>query len=215
MCAGNATAWAGGGLAGIFAGWEGTIVGYIPGTDLPIIDYEPTFSVVDFNAVGMGMPSPGGAGGSGGASGGQQAVNYFNLVLKSTSDTCAGGDRTVEYQLFDSSGSPVTSPNFYVYEVLSSAIADLAKGGPFYGTSYQPSAEGDQFNQFRDVVGAGIGTGSGTQQFGVSRQQPNSMGVPGGHLIMVQGPGSIVPIARNKIQLVQGVPLINGTACPQ
>jgi len=51
MCAGNATTWAGseGGLAAVFAGFEGTIVGYLPGTDLPIIDIEPMFQVISLN----------------------------------------------------------------------------------------------------------------------------------------------------------------------
>ena len=121
----------------------------------------------------------------------------------------------MQYQLYDSSGNPVTSSNFYVYEVLSSAIGSLAQGGPFYGTTYQPSAEGDQFNQFKDLVGAGIGTGRGTQQFGVSLEQPNASGVQGGHLVMIIGPGRSVPTGNNTIQLTQGMPFINGTPCPQ
>ncbi len=143
----------------------------------------------------------------GGRGGGGTTVNYFKLVLTWTQDTCDWSGRTVQYQLYDTSGNPVTSPEFYVYEVLSSSLQSLAKGGPFPGTTYQAN------NKFTDFVTSYTVSGSGTQQFGVSLQQPNASGVPGGHLIPILGPGRIQPAGQNNINLSPGNPVINGTSC--
>jgi RHS repeat-associated protein len=168
------------------------------------IEFDPNEPVdTYFLDIGLQPTGPHSAGGSG--------INYFKLVLKMTSDKCDPGGRTIQYQLYDSSGNPVTSANFYVYEVQSAL--NLAQGGPFPGTTYQPSTADEQFNAFTDWIN-GLGSGSSRQQFGVSLQRPNASGVPGGHLVMVGGPGSTQPRAYNVINLSPGNPVINGTPCP-
>jgi len=134
-------------------------------------------------------------------------VDYFNLRLRATSDNCNNPNgRLVNYVLTTSSGTPITSPNYYVYEIQSAQ--SLARGGPFPGTTV-----GKNPNTFDDWINPGISTGTSIQQFGVSLTQPNASGAPGGHLVMINWFGNVV--GQNIIQLPsQGNILINGKPCP-
>jgi RHS repeat-associated protein len=119
------------------------------------------------------LPSLDGSDPAAGSDPGPGSVNYFNLVLTAIADLCDTNGRHVNYVLTTRSGTPVTSPNFYAYEIQSAQ--SLATGGPFPGTTV-----GDFFNSFEDTINPGIGVGTSTQQFGVSLTKPNASGAPGG-----------------------------------